>query len=267
MNNKEDNKLFKELFWSSFILENSYNYERQQALGYAVGIWPVIKRCYKTKEEQSKALVRHMEIFNTNPHLSSFILGTNAALEKKATEVDNFDYTIISNIKVGLMGPIAGIGDSFFWGTLRIIATGVALSLAQQGNVLAPIVFLLLFNIPHLLIRYFGIKVGYKFGANIISDVNNSKLIQKISKAATIVGLAVIGAMTSSMVKLNSAIKFSIEKQTFEIQKYLDDIMPGILSLAYTFLMLYFLKKGKNATFLLVFTILFAIISKLIGIF
>lgn len=267
MNKIEEKKLFRELFFSSFILENSYNYERQQALGYAIGIWPAIKRFYKTKEQQSKALTRHMEIFNTNPHLVSFILGTNAALEKQASEAEDFDYSIISNIKVGLMGPIAGIGDSFFWGTLRIIATGVGLSLAQQGNALAPIVFLLLFNIPHLLVRYFGLKVGYRFGTSIISDVNNSGLIQKISKAATIVGLAVIGAMTSSMVNLNTALKFDIGSETFEIQQYLDQIMPGLLPFGYTFLMLYFLKKGKSSTFLLLFTIIFAILGKVIGVF
>lgn len=267
MNKQEENKLFKEMFFSSFILENCYNYERQQALGYAVAMWPAIKRFYKTKEAQAQALVRHMEIFNTTPHLVSFIMGVTAAIEKKASETKNFDYSIINNVKVGLMGPLAGIGDSFFWGTIRVIATGIALSMAQQGNILAPIVFLVLFNVPHLIIRYFGTAWGYKFGVSMISNAGDMNIMQKISKAANIVGLAVVGAMTASMVDLKTAFSFTISAQAFEIQKYLDQIFPGILALGYTMLMFYFLQKKKSATFLLLFTIVFAFVGTFIKAF
>lgn len=267
MNKQEENKLFKEMFFSSFILENCYNYERQQALGYAVAMWPAIKRFYKTKEAQAQALVRHMEIFNTTPHLVSFIMGVSAAIEKKASETKNFDYSIINNVKVGLMGPLAGIGDSFFWGTIRVIATGIALSMAQQGNILAPIVFLVLFNVPHLIIRYFGTVWGYKFGVSMISNAGDMNIMQKISKAANIVGLAVVGAMTASMVDLKTAFSFTISEQAFEIQKYLDQIFPGILALGYTILMFYFLQKKKSATFLLLFTIVFAFVGTFIKAF
>ena len=267
MNKQEENKLFKEMFFSSFILENCYNYERQQALGYAVAMWPAIKRFYKTKEAQAQALVRHMEIFNTTPHLVSFIMGVTAAIEKKASETKNFDYSIINNVKVGLMGPLAGIGDSFFWGTIRVIATGIALSMAQQGNILAPIVFLVLFNVPHLIIRYFGNAWGYKFGVSMISNAGDMNIMQKISKAANIVGLAVVGAMTASMVDLKTAFSFTISEQAFEIQKYLDQIFPGILALGYTMLMFYFLQKKKSATFLLLFTIVFAFVGTFIKAF
>lgn len=267
MNKQEENKLFKEMFFSSFILENCYNYERQQALGYAVAMWPAIKRFYKTKEAQAQALVRHMEIFNTTPHLVSFIMGVTAAIEKKASETKNFDYSIINNVKVGLMGPLAGIGDSFFWGTIRVIAIGIALSMAQQGNILAPIVFLVLFNVPHLIIRYFGTAWGYKFGVSMISNAGDMNIMQKISKAANIVGLAVVGAMTASMVDLKTAFSFTISEQAFEIQKYLDQIFPGILALGYTMLMFYFLQKKKSATFLLLFTIVFAFVGTFIKAF
>ena len=151
----EDKKMVNGLFWNSFLLEASYNYERQQALGFSVGMWPAIKRFYKTKEGQAEALKRHMAIFNTTPHMVSVISGVTAAMEKEASENKDFDKDIINNVKVGLMGPLAGIGDSFFWGTLRIIAAGIGLSLAQQGSVLGAILFLIIFNVPHLLIRYY----------------------------------------------------------------------------------------------------------------
>ena len=116
--NSEDKKLVNELFWNSFLLEASYNYERQQALGFCVGMWPAIKRFYKTKDEQGKALVRHMAIYNTTPHVSSAIAGVAAAMEREASLNQDFDTNTINSVKVGLMGPLAGIGDSFFWGTI-----------------------------------------------------------------------------------------------------------------------------------------------------
>ena len=174
---KDEKALVNELFWSSLPLEASYNYERQQALGFCVGMWPAIKRFYTTKEEQADALVRHMAIYNTTPHVSSTISGIAAAMEKEASLNPEFDASAINNVKIGLMGPFAGIGDSFFWGTFRVIAAGIGISLAQQGSPLAPIVFLLLFNVPHIIVRYFGCKLGYQFGSNLMSNLKDSTII------------------------------------------------------------------------------------------
>ncbi|MGN1344737.1 MAG: PTS system mannose/fructose/sorbose family transporter subunit IID, partial [Traorella sp.] len=167
---KDDKKLVNELFWHSFLLEACYNYERQQGLGFCLNMVPAIKRFYKTKEEQSEALVRHMAIYNTTPHVSGMIAGVAAAMEKEASENPEFDKEAINSVKVGLMGPMAGLGDSFFWGTFRIIASGIAISLAQQGSPLAPIVFLFVFNIPHIIVRYFGTKYGYMFGTKLMTN-------------------------------------------------------------------------------------------------
>lgn len=259
-----DKKYFKELFWASMPLEDSYNYERQQALGFALAMWPAIKRVYKTKEEQAKALVRHMSIFNTTPHVVTFISGVASAMEKQASEDENFDIDSINSVKVGLMGPFAGIGDSFFWGTIRIIALGLALPLAQAGVVFAPLLFLLIFNIAHVLVRYFGGVWGYRFGTDILTKASESGLIQKVSKAATIVGLMVVGAMVYSMVGLKTSISFGFGEKAFAIQDFLDQILPGLLPLLYTYLMFHFLKKGKSAAFLLLFTIVVGLVLTLI---
>lgn len=265
---KEEKALFKEIFWYSFVLENSYNYERQQALGYAIGMWPIIKRVYQTKEDRADALTRHMQIFNTTPHLVTMVTGVTAALEKEASQSKDFDKDTINSIKVSLMGPLAGIGDSFFWGTLRIIAAAIALPLAKEGSVLGPILFLLAFNIPHVIIRYYGGVFGYTIGTSLLSEFASSNVFAKISKAATIVGLIVIGAMTAQMVQLNTKLAFTFGKTSFKIQDYLDQIFPMLLPFLFTLLMFWLLKeKKKSALFLLIVTIIFGLVGSLIGIF
>lgn len=267
VNSSDEKKLFREIFWYSFHLEASYNYERQQALGYAIGMWPAIKRYYKTKEEQAVALERHMAIFNTTPHVTPMITGVATAMEKQAAQDPNFDVESINSIKVGLMGPFAGIGDSIFWGTLRIIATGIALPLAQQGNVLGPVLFLLLFNVPHFFIRYYGGVVGYNFGTNILTRASDSGIMEKISTAANIVGLIVIGAMTAGMVNLNTVLSFEMGESVFELQTYIDQIFPKLLPFLYTLLMFKMLKSGRSSTFVLLFSIMVAILGVLIKVF
>lgn len=175
---KEDKKLVNELFWNSFFLENCYNYERQQGLGFAVAMWPAIKRFYKTKEDRAEALTRHMAIFNTTPHVVGAITGVAAALESEASQNPEFDKSIINNVKVGLMGPFAGIGDSFFQGTLRIIASGIGISLCQQGSILGPLLFLLIFNVPHIIIRYLLTLVGYRSGTSLVEGARRCVVAQ-----------------------------------------------------------------------------------------
>lgn len=262
----EDKKMIKGLFFHSFLLEAAYNYERQQALGFSVGMWPAIRRFYQTKEGRSEALKRHMAIFNTTPHLVSAISGVAAALEKEASQNEEFDRTIINNVKVGLMGPLAGIGDSFFWGTLRVISVGIGLSLAKQGSVLGAVLFLLIFNIPHLLLRYYGTVLGYRMGAGIMGNSKNAGILKMISKGASIVGLMVIGGMSASMVAMNTPLSFTIGDTAFELQSYLDQIFPLLLPLLYTLAMFGLLKKGWKSTTILLITIVVGIVGSLLHI-
>ncbi len=262
----EDKKMVNSLFWNSFLLEACYNYERQQALGFSVGMWPAIKRFYSKKEDQAEALKRHMAIFNTTPHMVTLITGVAAAMEREASQNKEFDKDIINNVKVGLMGPMAGIGDSFFWGTLRIISAGIGLSLARQGSALGAVLFLLIFNIPHLIVRYYCGVMGYQFGAELMGGTQNSEILKMISKGASIVGLMVIGAMSASMVAMKTPFTFTIGETAFELQSYLDQIFPMLLPLLYTLGMFGLLKKGYKSTTVLLITIAAGLIGSLIHI-
>ena len=164
--------VFKKTFWRSFPLQACFCYERMQNVGFAYQMVPALKKLYPDKKEASEALKRHLAIFNTTPAIVSFITGAAIAMEekfKKAKDAgEECDEESINAVKAALMGPLAGIGDSFFWGTFRIIGAGIGASLAAQGSILGAILFLLIYNIPHFLVRYQGLRIGYKSGVNFL---------------------------------------------------------------------------------------------------
>ncbi|MCR0153728.1 PTS system mannose/fructose/sorbose family transporter subunit IID [[Clostridium] innocuum] len=257
----EEKKMLKKMFISSFVMEHSYNYERQQGLGFSLGMWPVIKKVYKTKEEQGDALERHMAVFNATPHIETLIMGIAAAMEKEASLNPDFDKSSINSVKIGLMGPLSGIGDSIFWGSLRVVAAGVGLALATQGSPLGALVFLLVYNIPHFIIKYYCTFIGYSFGVDLMKNVSGSGILDKITKAASIIGLMVIGAMTASMVSLTLSGSFTISGNEFIIQDYIDQIFPMLLPLLYTLFIFYLLQVRKwKATTLLLFSIVISFV-------
>lgn len=146
-------KDLRRLFLRSWTIMCSWNYERQMHMGFMFGMAPILDKLYKNKPEKCReAYQRHMEFFNCTPQVTGFIMGLAASMEEQNAKCEDgsFQPESISMIKTSLMGPFAGIGDSFFQGTLRIITFGIGLSFAQQGNVLGPILAVLLFAIPSL---------------------------------------------------------------------------------------------------------------------
>lgn len=260
-------KDLSKVFWRSFQMEFSWNYERQMNLAYCYAMIPILKKLYKTKNEMANALRRHLEFFNTTPHIVTLILGINAAMEEENANDPNFDVSTIDNIKTSLMGPLAGIGDSFFWGTLRLIATGVGTSLAMQGNILGPILFILIFNIPHLLFRYFATSWGYKLGTGFLKKIQENGMMGSLTLGASVIGLMVVGGMTASMIDINIPLKIGTGENAVTVQSIFDDIVPQILSLGAFGVVFYLLKKEVKALTILLGLAIFGIFGSWVGFF
>ncbi|GFH89635.1 PTS system mannose-specific EIID component [Lachnospiraceae bacterium] len=263
--NKRD---LMKVFWRSFTMEWTWNYERQANLGYGFAMVPILEKLYKDKpEEKAEALQRHLEFFNTTPHVSTLILGISSAMEEQNSTQEDFDTSSINNVKVGLMGPLAGIGDSLLWGTLRIIATGIGTSLALQGNILGPILFLLIFNIPHIILRYICMMGGYKLGAGFLSKMQQGGLMDKVTYGASIVGLMSIGAMIATMVTVNIPLSYGEGDSAIVIGDILNGIIPGIIPLLFTgFIYWLVTKKKMKTTVALLLILVIGIIGSLTGI-
>lgn len=257
----------KKVFLRSLTMEYSWNYERQQHMGYCFSMLPIIRRLYDKKEDRVAAARRHMEFFNTTPYISTMVLGISTAMEEANTQDENFDASSISSVKAALMSPLAGIGDSLFWGTLRVIATGLGVSLALEGNILGPILFLIAFNVPSYLIRWFCLKWGYGFGTSFLSRIEASGLMPKLTMGAAILGLMVIGAMVPNLVHVTIAGSLGVGESTQTIQSLIDGVMPALLPMLVTFGVFQLVQRKVKIAWILVILMAVGIVGSFFGVF
>ena len=244
-----DKKTLRSVFWRSFALQGAFNYERMQNLGYAYAMIPVLRKLYQSEQDRAKALQRHLTFFNTTPAVSPAIMGISAAMEEQnAKDPENFDTSSINAVKAALMAPIAGIGDSLFWGTLRVIAAGIGISLASQGNILGPILFLALYNIPHFLTRYYGLRLGYRFGNEALEQMSASGAMDRVMSIANIIGMMVVGGMVSTLLSITTPITFALDESSVEIQGILDQILPSMLPLLAVMLIFILIRRKVSVT-------------------
>ena len=249
---KLTDKDLKSMYWRSTTVLGSFNFGRMQSMGFCVTMIPAIKRLYSKKEDQAAALKRHLEFFNTQPWIGSTIMGVTAAMEQEKANGVDIDDATISGIKVGLMGPLAGVGDPIFWGTIRIVLAALGASLAMNnGNLAGPIMFFLGINIARFLTRWYGLKYGYEKGTEIVGDMEGG-VLQKLTQGASILGLFVMGSLVSKWTSINVPLVLSKytnqagEEIVITVQSILNDLLPGLLPLLLTFACMHLLKKKVN---------------------
>lgn len=259
-------KDFWKCFWRSCTLDSSWNYERMQNLAFGYMMAPIIRRLYSDNEKRAAALQRHLEFMSVTPHISTLLVGIAGAMEEENAKNEQFDESSINAVKSSLMGPMAGIGDAFFWGTLKLIAAGVGISLAAHGNIMGPILFLLIINIPHFVLRYICLEKGFKYGTQFFKDLSTSSIIGKITEAASMLGLMVIGAMTAANVVFNIPLMIGSGEWAEPLQTYLDQIMPCLLPASIFMIMYWMLGKKVKTTTLLIGVIIVCIILAGLGI-
>ncbi len=249
----------------SFLLQGSWNFERMQALGFCYAITPILNKLYANNNIQKrKAFKRHLEFFNTHPYMVGPILGITIALEKEKSKNYKFKSKSIRNIKIGLMGPLAGIGDPIFWGTIRPMLAAIGASLALTGTILGPLFFFISFNTIRLLFLYYGIHFGYKKGIKIIKEINNN-FIKKITEGSSILGLFILGALVNKWTKIKTPIIITNYLKNGQIinlklQNILDSLIPGFIPLLLTFICIWLLNKKINPLIVMTLVITLGII-------
>ena len=267
----------KKVWWRSQFLQGSWNYERMQNLGWAYSLIPAIKKLYTTKEDQAAALERHLEFFNTHPYVAAPIMGVTLALEEERANGIEIDDAAIQGVKIGMMGPLAGIGDPVFWFTVRPILGALGASLAASGNLVGPLLFFFGWNAIRMAFLWYTQEFGYKAGSEITKDMSGG-ILKDITKGASILGMFILAVLVQRWVSINFTINLpgkqlsegayivfpegpvtggelkgilgqalsglsldSVQPQT--LQGQLNSLIPGLMGLLLTFLCMWLLKK------------------------
>ncbi|QLK87001.1 PTS mannose transporter subunit IID [Arsenophonus endosymbiont of Aphis craccivora] len=247
------------VFLRSNLFQGSWNFERMQALGFCFSMIPVIRRLYpENSEERKQAIKRHLEFFNTHPYVAAPVLGVTIAMEEQRANGADIDDGAINGIKVGLMGPLAGVGDPIFWGTVRPVFAALGAGIAMSGSLLGPLLFFILFNLVRLLTRYYGVTYGYKKGLDIVHDMEGG-FLQKMTEGASILGLFVMGALVNKWTNVNIPLVLSEIKNpnTGEVtmttvQTILNQLMPGLVPLLLTFGCMWLLRRKVNPLWIII---------------
>ena len=288
--------------WRHQFLQGSWNYERMQNGGWCYSIIPAIKKLYPNKEDKVAALKRHMEFYNTHPYVSATVMGVTLALEEERANGAEINDTAIQGVKVGMMGPLAGVGDPVFWFTLRPILGALGASLALSGNIIGPLIFFFAWNIIRIAFLWYTQEFGYKVGTSIAQDLSGG-LLGKITQGASILGMFIIGSLVQRWVSITftpvvstvtqskgayidwnslpsgvdgikSALEqfaslgsngLNVEKVT-TLQQNLDQLIPGLSALLLTLLCCWLLKKKVSPIVIIVALFIIGILARLGGI-
>lgn len=245
----------------SVLNQSCFNYERMQSIGFTAGMGPALKKIYKDDPKTlSKVLHDNLEFINTHNTLLPYLQGLMLSLYEGGEDPET-----VKKIKISLFGPLAGIGDALFWFTLLPITAGICASLSDQGNVLGPIVFFLVFFAAFLL-RFPLARMGYKTGTKALDKLQENT--KKVSNAASVLGVTILGGLIASYVSLTVKTTIDIgHDAAVNLQTdFFDMILPNILPFAFTFLVYFLLRKKVNTTVLIVGIIIVSIVFSFFGI-
>jgi len=255
------------LLWTFFSHAN-YNYERLQATAFCQSMTPVISRLYTSPEDIKAALKRHLVFFNTEPNWGGVIHGIVIAMEEERANGAPIDDDAINSVKTGMMGPLAGIGDTIDQGTILpiLLALGIGIAgvsvaggkatVGATGNPLGAILFVVLISVIMLPITYIVYMQGYSRGRTFVTDILRSGLMDRLITGATVVGNMVLGALTFSFVSLYFAFNINVSGTSINLQTgILDKIMPGLLPVSIV-LFAWFLLRRRVSPILLIFIFL-----------
>jgi mannose PTS system EIID component len=185
------------IFWRSFFIQASWSYDRLQSLGFAFALLPALRRLYPDRAEFSLRLAAHMEYFNTQPYLASFILGAAARAEEERASGRNPDVNV-TELKTTLMAPLGALGDSFFWGSLKPFAAAAAVAVLITGSWWAPLLFLAVYNVVHVGLRFSLVFIGYSTQGN-VAEMMSRYSFTRLARRYKAMSVAIVGCIVGTI--------------------------------------------------------------------
>ena len=231
--------------WTFFNL-SAFSMERMQAPAFVYMMAPILRRFYGDDPEGMKqALKRHMVFFNTEPQTGVIAHGVTAALEEQRANGAPIDDDMINSVKAGIMGPMAGIGDSMIPGTLIPILLAIGMSMSEgTGSAIGPIFYIISYLVIILALSYWLFMFGYRYGTTSMRQLAEGGFA-KVTASFVVLGLIVAGGIGAQITTLNTALAYSAGELTISLQETLDGIFPKLLPLFLT-LWLWWGMRGRG---------------------
>lgn len=248
-----------------------FSHEHMQTFGYMWSMLPIIQEMYESKEEQQQKLQTYYPFFNTEPQIGAIVVGITAGLEEaRANGADDIDDEMINGIRAGLMGPLAGIGDSLIVGTYIPVLLGIALGLAEGGSVIGPIFYIVVWNITITWFMRFIYFKGYELGGTAVEVIVGEKATA-LRESVIVLGQVIVGAMAASWVNISTNVKLyaeGAEEPFLDLQKSLDGAFPKVLTMGFVLGAWWLMaKKAISPIKVMLLMVVIALVGVLIGFF
>ena len=261
-----------------------------QTFGYMWSMLPIIQELYETKDEQAEKLQAYYPFFNTEPQIGSIVVGITAGLEEaRANGAEEIDDEMINGIRAGLMGPLAGIGDSLIVGTYIPVLLGIALGLAEGGSIIGPLFYIVVWNVTSIFFQKWIYNKGYELGGSAV-EVIVGEQATALRESVIVMGQVIVGAMAGTWVSITTSVQLTtsiqnktemviegskvIEKVTGTqevpvlLQEKLDGAFPGVLTLLFVLGCWWLMaKKAISPIKIMLLMVVVAIVGVLVGFF
>ena len=288
---KVSKKSLNSSFWRWFYGNlTCFSHEHMQTFGYMWSMLPIIQELYETKDEQAEKLQTYYPFFNTEPQIGSIVVGITAGLEEaRANGAEEIDDEMINGIRAGLMGPLAGIGDSLIVGTYIPVLLGIALGLAEGGSIIGPLFYIVVWNVTSIFFQKWIYNKGYELGGSAV-EVIVGEQATALRESVIVMGQVIVGAMAGTWVSITTSVQLTtsiqnktemviegskvIEKVTGTqevpvlLQEKLDGAFPGVLTLLFVLGCWWLMAKKAISTIkIMLLLVVVAIVGVLVGFF
>lgn len=288
---KVSKKSLNSSFWRWFYGNlTCFSHEHMQTFGYMWSMLPIIQELHETKDEQAEKLQTYYPFFNTEPQIGSIVVGITAGLEEaRANGAEEIDDEMINGIRAGLMGPLAGIGDSLIVGTYIPVLLGIALGLAEGGSIIGPLFYIVVWNVTSIFFQKWIYNKGYELGGSAV-EVIVGEQATALRESVIVMGQVIVGAMAGTWVSITTSVQLTtsiqnktemviegskvIEKVTGTqevpvlLQEKLDGAFPGVLTLLFVLGCWWLMaKKAISPIKIMLLMVVVAIVGVLVGFF
>ena len=245
-----------------------FSHEHMQTFGYMWSMLPIIKELYPTHEEQCEKMQTYYPFFNTKPQIGCIVVGITAGLEEaRANGADGIDDEMINGIRAGLMGPLAGIGDSLIVGTYIPILLGIALGFAEGGSAIGPIFYIVVWNATSIWFQHYIYFLGYNLGGSAVELLVGDRATA-FRNAVITMGQVIVGAMAASWVAISTNIVIAQDSTGADITlgSKLDGAFPKLLTCVFVLFCWWLMaKKGMSPVKCLLLMVVIGFVGSVIG--